>query len=62
MKYKLDINDKDQDADEERLATLIKKAGEDARARKKEAMTRHFEKLRAVVAEAILRQEHSKPA
>lgn len=29
MKYKLDINDKDQDAGEERLATLIKKAGED---------------------------------
>ncbi|CAN2040825.1 conserved hypothetical protein [Candidatus Magnetomoraceae bacterium gMMP-15] len=62
MKYKPDMNDKNQDEGEKRLATLIKKAGEDARTRKKKAMTLHFEKLRTVVAEGISRQQHSKPA
>lgn len=38
-----------QEEGEERLAQLIKEAGETARARKKEVMETHFQKLREAV-------------
>ena len=49
VKYK-DIKKKyQQEEGEERLAQLIKEAGETARARKKEVMEAHFQKLREAV-------------
>lgn len=57
MERRLDPNDSNQEAGEEHLSILIKQAGNDARSRKQEAMSRHFEKIRAVINEAKSRQE-----
>ncbi len=56
MKYQFEQNSTSQEADEEQLKGLIKQAGDEARARKQEAMNRHVEKLRVVIAEAISRR------
>ncbi|MEA2082845.1 MAG: hypothetical protein U9O82_01110 [Thermodesulfobacteriota bacterium] len=52
-------NDTDQEAGEEQLFELIKQAGNEARIRKQEAMARHFDRLRAAIAEGILRKQDS---
>ena len=57
MEHGFDPNDRNQETGEEQLSLLIKQAGNAARSRKQEAMSRHFEKLRAVIIEAKSRQE-----
>jgi dsDNA-binding SOS-regulon protein len=52
---------KHQESGEEQLAALIKQAGEEARARKREALDLHFKKLRAVIAEGVSRWKNSTP-
>ena len=44
---------------EKRLADLIKKAGDDARWRRKKIMEQHYAKLRAVIGEAVLERQGS---
>ena len=61
MKQGLGTDDKDQETAEKRLAVLIKQAGDEARARKRKAMTRHFNKLQTVISEAVIRQQNSMP-
>ncbi len=53
--------DKNQETAEDRLTTLIKQAGDEARARKREALAQHFKKLQAVIDEAVSRQHDSMP-
>jgi hypothetical protein len=57
MEQEFDPNDSNQEAGEEQLSILIKLAGNDARSRRRETMSRHFEKIRAVINEAKSRQE-----
>jgi len=57
MEHGFDPNDRNQEAGEEQLSILIKQAGNDARSRKREALSRHYEKLRAVIIEAKSRQQ-----
>ena len=61
MEQAFDSNDKNQETAEERLAALIKQAGDEARARKREALAWHFKKLQAVIGEAVSRQQDSIP-
>jgi len=61
MKQKFDSNDKNQETAEKRLAALIKQAGDEARARKREALAWHFKKLQTVIGEAVSRQQDSIP-
>lgn len=59
-----DISDQDnkhQEVGEEQLTVLIKQAGDEARARKREALDRHFKKLRAAIAEGVSRRKESIP-
>ena len=57
MEHGFDPNDRNLEAGEEQLSILIKQAGNDARSRKREVMSRHYEKLRAVIIEAKSRQQ-----
>ncbi len=61
MKQGFDSNDKNQETAEKRLATLIKQSGDEARARKREALARHFKKLQTVIGEAVSRRQDSIP-
>ena len=61
MKQKIDLNDKNQETSEKRLAALIQQAGDEARVRKREAMALHFKKLQTVIGEAVYRQQNSIP-
>jgi len=61
MEQKLDMNEKNQEPGEEQLSILIKQAGDEARARKREILARHFNKLRATIAKAVSRQQDSIP-
>jgi len=56
-----DRNNKHQEVGEEQLTVLIKQAGDEARARKREALERHFKMLRAVIAEGVSRRKESIP-
>ncbi|MFC2140761.1 hypothetical protein ACFLQP_00505 [Acidobacteriota bacterium] len=56
-----DQNNKHQEVGEEQLTVLIKQAGDEARARKREALERHFKMLRAVIAEGVSRRKESIP-
>jgi hypothetical protein len=56
-----DQNNKHQEVGEEQLTVLIKQAGDEARARKRKALDRHFKMLRAVVAEGVSRRKESIP-
>lgn len=59
-----DISDQDnkhQEVGEEQLTVLIKQAGDEARARKREALDQHFKKLRAAIAEGVSRRKESIP-
>ena len=47
---------------EEALATLIKKAGAEARARKKKAMEYHFRKLHAAACDNLAAFKRANPA
>ncbi len=51
-----------EEVGEEQLAVLIKQAGDEARARKREALDRHFNMLRTVIAEGVSRRKESIPA
>lgn len=57
MQHGFDPNDRNQEAGEEQLSILIKQAGNDARSRKRETLSRHYEKLRAIIIEAKSRQQ-----
>jgi hypothetical protein len=57
MEHGFDPNDWNLEACEEHLSILIKLSGNDARSRKWEAMSRHYEKLRTVIIEAKSRQQ-----
>ncbi len=57
MKEKSKHNNKDIEAGEEQLFTLIKQAGEEARLKKREAMEQHFNKLRNIIIEATARKK-----
>ncbi len=59
MKEGLDKNNQIQEAGEEQLNELIKEAGNEARARRKEAWARHLEMLQAAVAEGVARRKNS---
>ncbi|OEU76816.1 MAG: hypothetical protein BA872_05720 [Desulfobacterales bacterium C00003060] len=59
MKQGFDSDDKNQETAENRLAALIKEAGDEARARKREALAWHFEKLQTVIGEAVSRRQDS---
>lgn len=61
MKELSDRNNKHQEDGEEQLAVLINQAGEEARVRKREAMDRHFKRLREVIAESVPRRQESIP-
>ena len=56
-----DKNKKPQEVGEEQLTVLIKQAGDEARARKREALDQHFKMLRAVIAEGVSRRKESIP-
>ena len=53
MEQGFDSNDKNQETAEKRLVALIKQAGDEARARKREALALHFKKLETVIGEAV---------
>lgn len=57
MKQESDSIDQNQNTAEDRLTTLIKQAGDEARARKREALAQHFKKLQDVIGEAVSRQQ-----
>lgn len=59
MEHGFDPNDRNQEAGEEQLSIMIRQAGNDARSRKREALTHHYEKLRAVIIEAKSRQHET---
>ncbi|MFH0926795.1 MAG: hypothetical protein V1872_14375 [bacterium] len=59
MEQKLDVDEEDQEPGEEQLFELIKQAGDEARARKREAMAQHFKKLKDMVAEVMSQQQNS---
>jgi hypothetical protein len=59
MVNSINLHNKKHEAEEEQLFQLIKQAGEDARSRKREAMARHINKLRAVISEAVSRKNNS---
>ncbi len=61
MEEATDQDNKHQEVGEEQLAILIKQAGEEARARKREAMDRHFKRLRSAIAEGVSRRKKSIP-
>lgn len=61
MKQGVDSNDKNREAEDDQLTELIKQAGDEARARKKEALARHFIKIQAVITEALSSQQGSIP-
>jgi hypothetical protein len=61
MEEVFDQNNKHQEVGEEQLTVLIKQAGDEARARKREALERHFKMLRAVIAEGVSRRKESIP-
>ena len=50
---------KNQETAEDRLTVLIKQAGDEARARKREALALHFKKLQTVIDEAVSRRQDS---
>lgn len=56
MKPLFDPHDKKRDAEEEHLAELIKQAGDEARAQKKDALARHFKKIQSVITETLSSQ------
>ena len=51
--------DKNQEDGEEQLLELIKQAGNEARARKQETMSRHFDRIRAAIAEGVVLKQDS---
>lgn len=53
--------DNNQEAGDEQLFELIKQAGNEARIRKQEAMARHFDRLRAAIAEGVSVRQDSVP-
>ncbi len=55
MKEQVGKNKNKQEPGEEQLSLLIKQAGDESRARNREAMERHMEKLRAAIAEGVAR-------
>jgi hypothetical protein len=58
----IEVSDQDsqqQEVGEEQLKILIKQAGDEARARKREALDRHFKRLRNVIAEGLSRRKES---
>ena len=59
MKEVSDQENQQQEVGEEQLSVLIKQAGEDARARKRKAMDRHFKMLRGAIAEGLSRRKES---
>ena len=59
MKEGSDKNNQIQEAGEEQLNELIKQAGKEARARKKEALARHLKMLKAAVVEGVARRKNS---
>lgn len=61
MEETADQDNKHQEVGEEQLAILIKQAGDEARARKREAMDRHFKRLRSAIAEGVSRRKKSIP-
>jgi hypothetical protein len=61
MDERSDKNKKHQEVGEEQLTVLIKQAGDEARARKREALDQHFKMLRAVIAEGVSRRKESIP-
>ena len=61
MKQKFDLNDKNQETSEKRLAALIQQAGDEARVRKRKAMDWHLKKLQTVIGEAVSRQQNFIP-
>ena len=61
MEEAADQDNKHQEVGEEQLAILIKQAGEEARARKREAMDRHFKRLESAIAEGVSRRKKSIP-
>jgi hypothetical protein len=44
---------------EEQLNRLIKEAGEEARSRKKNALALHYKKIKAVIAEGVIRRHQN---
>lgn len=52
-------NNKHQEVGEEQLTALIKQAGDEARARKREALNRHLKMLQAAIAEGVSRRKDS---
>lgn len=61
MEELFDQNNKHQEVGEEQLAVLINQAGEEARVRKREALDRHFKRIREVIAESVSRRQESIP-
>ncbi len=59
MKQNVNSNAKGQGTAEEQLFRLIQEAGEDARARKRDALVCHFRKLQAAIHEAMSQQQGS---
>jgi endonuclease III len=58
MKEGLAKNNQMQEAGEEQLNELIKQAGNEVRARKKEALARHLKMLQAAVDEGVARRKN----
>ena len=54
-------DDKKYEIEEEQLFELIKQAGNEARIRKKEAMAKHRDRLRAAAEEGVLHRRDSVP-
>ena len=56
-----DQNNQHQEDGEEQLAILISQAGEEARARKREALDRHFKRIQEAIAEGMSRRQKPIP-
>jgi len=59
VSHKNNKNKTHQEGGEEQLAVLIKQAGDEARARKREALAHHFKILRDVIEEGVSRRKES---
>lgn len=59
MNKSINSIDQNQESGEKQLFSLINQAGSDARKRKKKAMSLHFQKIQAAIAEGIRNRQSS---
>lgn len=59
MKKALEPKEKNKESGEKQLTELIRQAGHEARIKKREVMTQHFNRLQEVIKKAVSRKQKS---